>query len=54
VSRRRLGRSGLLVSEIGLGGAWLLGPRGDLPLEHGAAGPGATLITTTDVEGAFP
>ena len=35
--RRRLGRTGLEVTEVGLGGAWLLGRRGDLPVEHGAA-----------------
>ena len=34
---RRLGRTELAVTEIGLGGAWLLGRRGDLPLEHGVA-----------------
>ena len=52
--RRRLGRSGLLVSEIGLGGAWLLGPQGDLPLEHGVAVVrhaltlGVTLLDTSE------
>ena len=35
--RRRLGRTGLSVSEIGLGGAGLLGRRADLPLEAGVA-----------------
>jgi len=34
---RRLGRTGLEVTEIGLGGAWLLGRRQDLPVEHGVA-----------------
>lgn len=34
---RRLGRTGIDVSEIGMGGAWLLGRRGDLPIEHGVA-----------------
>ena len=34
---RRLGRTGLAVSELGLGGAWLLGRRGDLPVEPGVA-----------------
>jgi L-galactose dehydrogenase len=34
--KRRLGRTGLLVSEIGLGGATLLGRRQDQPLEAGA------------------
>jgi hypothetical protein len=29
---RRLGRTNLHVTEIGLGGAWLLGRRGDLPV----------------------
>lgn len=33
--RRQLGRTGLEISEIGLGGAWLLGRRSDLPMEHG-------------------
>ena len=37
IRTRRLGRTGLEVSEIGLGGAWLLGRRGDRPLEHGVA-----------------
>ncbi|MBI3970955.1 MAG: aldo/keto reductase [Chloroflexi bacterium] len=37
VRRRRLGRAGLEVPEMGLGGAWLLGRRGDLPVEHGVA-----------------
>ena len=32
---RRLGRTNLTVSEIGMGGAWLLGRRSDLPVEHG-------------------
>ncbi|HEV2123294.1 MAG TPA: aldo/keto reductase [Chloroflexota bacterium] len=32
---RRLGRTGIEVSDIGMGGAWLLGRRGDLPIEHG-------------------
>ncbi len=35
VRRRRLGRTGLQVSEIGLGGAWLLGRAGELPFAHG-------------------
>ena len=34
---RRLGRTGLQVSEVGLGGAWLLGRHSDLPLEAGMA-----------------
>lgn len=34
---RRLGRTELHVSEIGLGGAWLLGQEGNRPLEHGVA-----------------
>ena len=34
---RRLGRTGLLASEVGLGGAWLLGRRGELPVESGVA-----------------
>lgn len=33
--KRRLGRTGLHVSEMGMGGAWLLGRRNDLPVEHG-------------------
>lgn len=33
--RRRLGRTDLMVSEIGLGGAWVLGRDGNLPLDHG-------------------
>lgn len=33
---RTLGRLGWRVSEIGLGGAWLAGRRGDLPLEESA------------------
>jgi len=33
--KRRLGRTDLMVSEIGMGGAWLLGRRNDLPVEHG-------------------
>lgn len=37
LGRRRLGRSGLTVSGIGLGGAWLLGDGGALPLERAAA-----------------
>ncbi len=37
VRRRRLGRTGLEVSEIGLGGAWLLGRAGELPAGHGVA-----------------
>ena len=37
MQKRRLGRTNLMVSEIGMGGAWLLGRRGDLPLEHGVA-----------------
>lgn len=37
VRRRRLGRTGLEVSEIGLGGAWLLGRAGELPVAHGVA-----------------
>lgn len=37
VRQRRLGRTELRVSEIGLGGAWLLGRQGDAPLESGAA-----------------
>lgn len=37
VRRRRLGRTGLEVSEIGLGGAWLLGRGGELPVAHGLA-----------------
>jgi D-threo-aldose 1-dehydrogenase len=54
VRRRRLGRTGLLVSEIGLGSAWLLGPQGDLPLEHGVAvvrralALGITLLDTSE------
>jgi D-threo-aldose 1-dehydrogenase len=32
---RRLGRTNLTVSEIGMGGAWLLGRRSDLPLDNG-------------------
>jgi L-galactose dehydrogenase len=35
--RRRLGRTGLLVSEIGLGGAWLLGRDGRQPVAAGVA-----------------
>jgi aryl-alcohol dehydrogenase-like predicted oxidoreductase len=34
---RRLGRTGLLVGEVGLGGAWLLGRDGNRPMEHGVA-----------------
>lgn len=34
---RRLGRTELHVSEVGLGGAWLLGQEGNRPLEHGIA-----------------
>ena len=34
---RRLGRTGLEVSEIGMGGAWLLGRRGERPMEQGVA-----------------
>ena len=34
---RRFGRTNLHVSEVGLGGARLLGRRGDLPIEHGVA-----------------
>lgn len=37
LSSRRLGRTGLTVSALGLGGAWLLGRRGELPLAHGVA-----------------
>lgn len=37
MQKRRLGRTGLWVSEIGLGGAWLLGRRGDAALEAGVA-----------------
>lgn len=37
VPRRRLGRTGERVSEIGLGGATLLGRRHEQPLEAGAA-----------------
>jgi D-threo-aldose 1-dehydrogenase len=39
---------------VGLGGAWLLGPRGDLPLEHGVAvvrralARGVTLLDTSE------
>lgn len=34
---RRLGRTGLEVGEIGLGGAWLLGRDGRAPVESGVA-----------------
>ena len=37
IPRRRLGRTNLMVSEIGLGGAWLMGRQHDQPLESGAA-----------------
>ncbi len=37
VRLRRLGRTGLEVSEIGLGGAWLLGRSGELAGAHGVA-----------------
>lgn len=36
VTRRRLGRTELCVSEIGLGGAWLQGRRQERTLEQGA------------------
>lgn len=36
IKRRRLGRTGIQVPEVGLGGAWLLGRNGDQPPEHGA------------------
>lgn len=36
MDRRRLGRTGLQVSEIGLGGAWLQGRRQERSLEQGA------------------
>lgn len=36
LSRRRLGRTEADVSAIGLGGAWLMGRRGDQPLTYGA------------------
>ncbi len=37
LGRRRLGRTELVVTEIGLGGAWLLGRDGDRPLVDGVA-----------------
>jgi aryl-alcohol dehydrogenase-like predicted oxidoreductase len=51
---RRLGRTGLHVSEIGLGGAWLLGQGGALPQEDGIAtirhalACGLTLLDTSE------
>jgi D-threo-aldose 1-dehydrogenase len=36
MQRRRLGRTNLSVSEIGIGGAWLLGRDADQPHEYGA------------------
>ena len=35
--RRRLGRTGIEVGEVGLGGAWLLGREGTEPEAHGIA-----------------
>jgi aryl-alcohol dehydrogenase-like predicted oxidoreductase len=35
--RRRLGRTGIDVGEVGLGGAWLLGRQGTEPEAHGVA-----------------
>src|ERR1041385_2967665 len=37
IARRRLGRTGLMVTEIGLGGAWLQGRNQQNSLEAGAA-----------------
>src|SRR5689334_11631568 len=51
---RRLGRTGLHVTEVGLGGAWLLGRRGDLPVADGVAtihhalGLGITYLDTAE------
>lgn len=36
VRKRRLGRTELMVTEIGLGGAWLMGRQADQPLSSGA------------------
>jgi L-galactose dehydrogenase len=37
LAKRRLGRTGLMVTEIGLGGAWLLGRKHDQTHDEGAA-----------------
>ena len=37
IARRRLGRTGCEVAEIGLGGAWVLGRQGDRPFDEGVS-----------------